>query len=119
VPQNSPLLTKIKPDPIIQRIRSFNRSLKKAHSFRLSRERTSGPQEDGSKEPAAGTFGGREVTFKIKKTTLGRIGWKIMPDDESLNLRMNKEILDQVLDRIRTMQYSGESVPDKISVILN
>ena len=44
---------------------------------------------------------GQEVTFKIKKSTLGRIGWKIMPEDDSLNLKMNKDILNQVLERIR------------------
>ena len=43
----------------------------------------------------------KEVTFKVKKSTMGRTGWKIMPEDESLNLKMNKDIMDQVLDRIR------------------
>ena len=43
----------------------------------------------------------REITVKVKKSSLGRAGWKIMPEDETLNLKMNKEILEQVLDRIR------------------
>ena len=43
----------------------------------------------------------KEITVKVKKTTLGRTGWKIMPEDDSLNLKMNKDIMDQVLDRIR------------------
>ena len=43
----------------------------------------------------------KEVTFKVKKSTMGRTGWKIMPEDELLNLKINKEIMDQVLDKIR------------------
>ena len=50
---------------------------------------------------------GQEVTFKIKKSTLGRIGWRIMPEDDSLNLKMNQEILNQVLEKIRLVKSSG------------
>ena len=42
-----------------------------------------------------------EISFKVKKSKLGRTGWKIMPEDETMNLRINKKILDEVLDRIR------------------
>ena len=28
-------------------------------------------------------------------------GWRIMPEDDSLNLKMNKDILNQVLERIK------------------
>ena len=41
VPSDSPLLSKVRPDPILKRIRSFNKSLKKASSFRAAREKTS------------------------------------------------------------------------------
>jgi len=61
---------------------------------------------------------GQEVTFNIKKSTLGRIGWRIMPEDDSLNLKMNQEILNQVLEKIRDMQYSGQVVPEKMTVKL-
>ena len=44
---------------------------------------------------------GQEVAFRIKKSTLGRIGWRIMPEDDSLNLKMNQDILNQVLEKIR------------------
>ena len=77
------------------------------------------------------TFSGREISFKVKKTMMGRIGkdgdddcddddggeknfnfsvdhvdhilsgWRIMPEDDSLNLKMNKDILNQVLERIK------------------
>jgi len=43
VPSDSPLLKKIQKDPILKRIRSFNKSLKKAHSFRMSREKSTEP----------------------------------------------------------------------------
>ena len=60
----------------------------------------------------------KEVTFKVKKTTTGRMGWKIMPEDEGLNLKINKDVMDQVMDRIRSMQYSGEVVPERISITI-
>ena len=44
---------------------------------------------------------GQEVTFLIAKTMSGRIGWKIMPEDENINIRMNREGVDQVMQRIR------------------
>merc|ERR1719430_1928928 len=109
VPSDSPLLKKIPKDPILKRIRSFNKSLKKAHSFRMSREKSTEPVKEII-EPEA-PVAGQEVTFKIKKSTLGRIGWRIMPEDDSLNMKMNQEILNQVLEKIRDMQYSGQVVP--------
>ena len=42
-----------------------------------------------------------EITFKVKKSKLGRAGWKIMPEDETLNLKINRNILNDVLERIR------------------
>ena len=42
-----------------------------------------------------------EITFRVKKSKLGRTGWKIMPEDESLNLKINRNILNEVLERIR------------------
>jgi len=39
VPSDSPLLSKVRQDPILKRIRSFNKSLKKASSFRQAREK--------------------------------------------------------------------------------
>ena len=45
----------------------------------------------------------REVTFRVKKTATGRSGWKIMPEDESLNLQINKEVLNQCLERLKSV----------------
>ena len=44
---------------------------------------------------------GQEVVFLISKTMSGRIGWKIMAEDENINIRMNREGLEQVMQRIR------------------
>ena len=44
---------------------------------------------------------GQEVTFLIKKSLSGRIGWKIMPEDEKLNIKINKACVEQVMERIR------------------
>ena len=48
---------------------------------------------------------GKEVTFLIKKSLSGRIGWKIMPEDDNLNLKINATILEQVMARIRWKQH--------------
>ena len=50
---------------------------------------------------------GKEVTFLIKKSLSGRIGWKIMPEDDNLNLKINATILEQVMARIRWKQTLG------------
>merc|ERR1719336_690426 len=107
VPSDSPLLSKVRPDPILKRIRSFNKSLKKASSFRQNQGKAS---EQVVKKASPTLLTRKEVTFKVKKTTTGRMGWKIMPEDEGLNLKINKDVMDQVMDRIRSMQYSGEVV---------
>jgi len=118
VPQDSPLLQKAVPqDPILKRIRSFNKSLKKAQSFRLTRAKSKSAEKIVEPEVEE-TFSGREISFKVKKTMMGRIGWRIMPEDDSLNLKMNKDILNQVLESIKDMQYCGQTVPDKITVKL-
>jgi len=114
VSADCPLLKKSPQDPVRRRLRSFNKSLKKAQSFRISREKMC-PQKSVS-QPILEPKERREVTFIVRKSMLGRIGWKIMPEDENLDLKMNKDILGQVLERIRSMQYSGEVVPDKISI---
>ena len=52
---------------------------------------------------------GKEVTFLIKKSMSGRIGWKIMPEDDNLNLKINATILEQVMNRIRWEMSGGKS----------
>ena len=45
---------------------------------------------------------GREITFLIKKSVGGRVGWKIMPEEENLNLKINRHVLETVMNRIRS-----------------
>ena len=47
------------------------------------------------------SLSGQEVIFLIAKTMSGRVGWKIMAEDENMNMRMNREWVDQVMQRIR------------------
>ena len=47
---------------------------------------------------------GKEVSFLIKKSMSGRVGWKIVPEDDNLNLKINATILEQVMSRIRWNQ---------------
>jgi len=112
VPADSPLLQKAVVNPSIKRIKSFNKSLRRARSFRMSREKSCDPEKASTTNPDLGT----EVTFLIRKSMSGRIGWKIMPEDENLNLRLNKNILEEVMSRVRDMQLSGQTVPEKISI---
>lgn len=116
VSADCPLLKKSPQDPVRRRLRSFNKSLKKAQSFRMSRDKMC--LQKSISQPILEPLERREVTFIVRKSILGRVGWKIMPEDENLDLKMNKDILRQVLERIRSMQYSGEVVPDKISIML-
>ena len=70
--------------------------MRRARSFRAGREKVD------KKVVEVGTdLRGQEVTFLIRKSMSGRIGWKIMPEDETLNLRMNCGCVEQVMQRIR------------------
>ena len=82
---------------------------------------------------------GQEVTFLIKKSLSGRIGWKIMPEDEKLNIKINKACVEQVMERIRwagffiiifffyklsnlfnfrDLQFSGETVRSEMTIVI-
>jgi hypothetical protein len=55
-------------------------------------------------EPATEPYpslSGQSVSFSIKKYLTGKGGWKIMPEDENINLKMNYQVMEQVLARIR------------------
>ena len=41
------------------------------------------------------------MIFLIAKTMSGRVGWKIMAEDENINIRMNREGVEQVMQRLR------------------
>lgn len=54
-------------------------------------------QSPGSGEPVRGEW----VTFVIRKSLTGRMGWKIMTDNEDMNLRLNKDTIEMVTEKIR------------------
>merc|ERR1711936_434861 len=114
IPPDSALFSKPAPDATRQRVKSFTRSLRKARSFRATREKSAQPPQ----EAAILDLTGKEVTFLIKKSLSGRVGWKIMPEDDNLNLKINATILEQVMSRIRDMQFSGEVIPAKMSIVI-
>ena len=44
---------------------------------------------------------GQEVTFLVRRSLAGRLGWKIMPEDETVDLKVNCGCVDQVMQIIR------------------
>ena len=44
---------------------------------------------------------GDSVSFVIKKQKFGKEGYRIMPEDERFNLKVNGHILEQAVEAIR------------------
>eukprot|EP00092_Neocalanus_flemingeri_P048999 GFUD01056167.1.p1 GENE.GFUD01056167.1~~GFUD01056167.1.p1 ORF type:complete len:230 (+),score=68.73 GFUD01056167.1:68-691(+) len=120
IPADSPLLTKPPTDSRRKRFCSFNKDLRRARRFRASREREISAEKSPSpcNPPPSPSLQGHCVTFLIKKSLTGKVGWKIMPEDDNLNLRMNCQVLEQVLTRIRDLQYSGQEVPSRMCLVV-
>lgn len=110
IPSDSPLLTHKPDNEALKRVRSFNRSLRKARNFRMHREK-SAHHEEPDPDPEL-----KEITFTIRKTKFGRRGWKVMPEDECNLKRLNAEIMERVMARIRDMEFSGKVIPEKMTV---
>ena len=51
-------------------------------------------------EPAP-SLSGQSVSVIIKQYLPGKGGWKIMPEDQNIDLRTNHEVVEQVLARLR------------------
>eukprot|EP00092_Neocalanus_flemingeri_P046264 GFUD01052027.1.p1 GENE.GFUD01052027.1~~GFUD01052027.1.p1 ORF type:complete len:199 (+),score=70.60 GFUD01052027.1:103-699(+) len=113
IPSDSPLFSQPVVDESRKQLKSFTKSLRRARSFKAAREKIE-KKEEGSEADLRG----QEVTFLIKKSLSGRIGWKIMPEDEKMNLKINKECVGQVMEKIRDLQFCGENVPDKMSIMI-
>ena len=98
-------------DAHVKRVKSFTKDLRRARSFRSTREKskTAGEVRLAARGYCHGSMfqesvldlRGQEVTFLVKKSLSGRIGWKVMPEDDNLNLKMNASIMGQVMARIR------------------
>ena len=49
---------------------------------------------------------GEWVTFLIRKSLTGRSGWRIMTENENMNLRVNRETIEMVTEKIRSVAIS-------------
>lgn len=58
----------------------------------------------------------KEITFTIRKSKFGRVGWKVMPEEGCNLKKLNAEIIERVMSRIRDMEFSGKPIPDKMTV---
>jgi len=116
IPADSPLFSQQPPvTDSIKQLKNFNRSLKKAKSFRAAREKIDKVVSDRC---ASVPIRQEWVTFLIKKSVIGRNGWKIMTENEEMNLRLNRETIEMVTEKIRDLQFSGEVVPDKMTIYI-
>merc|ERR1719471_2006684 len=95
IPPSSPLLSPMRASPQLSRVKSFNKELRRARSFRNAREksasRNSSAANSRCSSPCTESFLqrhkiGQEVSFSIKKSFGSRKGWKIMPDDGQQNI---------------------------------
>ena len=48
---------------------------------------------------------GQSVSFLIKKHRFGKEGWKIMPEDESFDIKLNASILAQAAETVRYLHF--------------
>ena len=54
-------------------------------------------QNPQSSEPVSGEW----VTFVIRKSVTGRMGWKIMTENENMNFRVNRDTIENLTEKIR------------------
>ena len=47
---------------------------------------------------------GDSVTFLVKKHKFGKQGWKLMPEDEHFNFKINGHILEKAVQTVRCGQ---------------
>jgi len=114
VPLSSPLLSPHTPSPALKRVKSFNKELRRARSFRAARERSSSRQSSAvnSRNPSP-CREDKEVSFSIKRALGSRKGWKIMADDGH---SFDGSALKTVVSMIKDMEFQGFAVPERISV---
>jgi hypothetical protein len=122
VPPDSPLLRPSTPQsPSSRRARDIQREARRAKNFRASLDRSGSRSRDGT--PArAGTpsklampLVPGEMSFSVKPSVGGRKGWKIMPES-AVGGDPDPDILQKVIDLIHEMEFSGKSVPERITL---
>ncbi|CAB4068958.1 unnamed protein product [Lepeophtheirus salmonis] len=60
-----------------------------------------------------------KITFLIKRSTFGRTGWKVMPEDIDIDMnRLPDSLLANIMGILREAELSGKAVPEKITLNL-
>ena len=76
-----------------------------------------GQQQQEQQQPPTPHYKPRDITFVIKRSQYGRKGWKVMPQEDSTNLRLLKaEVIETVMARIRELELSGLAVPEQMTL---
>ncbi len=104
----------------LDRMRSYNRNMRRAKSFRGSmRERSlSGSGRYIRKEAKIDNQVDvkKVAAFKVSRSKFGRKGWKVMPEEDNLDLKESAGAIEKVMARIKDLEFSGKDVPDTITV---
>jgi len=100
----------------VQRARQFNKELRRARSFRGSRERSCSRSRAASADDETDVkkVENSELSFNIRKHLGAKSGWLIMPDDEAKGFKPDS--IRKVADMIKTMELSGHAVPERITI---
>ena len=121
VPPDSPLLRPSTPQsPGSRRARELQREARRARNFRASLDRSGSRSRGGTPVPQTGPkpILHGELSFSIKPSVGGRKGWKIMPEaaEAGGGSETDPEILQRVIDMIHEMEFSGRTVPERITL---
>lgn len=117
LPPSSPLLCPRTASPHLNRVRSFNKEIRRAQSFRSARERSASRHSSAVNSRCSSPCRSQEeVSFSIKRSLGSRKGWKIMPDDGQCEL--DASALQSVVAIIKDMEIKGFAVPERISIKL-
>merc|ERR1712106_186860 len=123
IPFSSPLLFPNTASPALKRVKSFNKELRRARSFRAAREKSSSRQNSAvnSRNPSPrkgidnekASDQNQEVSFSIKRALGSRKGWKILAEDGN---SLDGSALRTVVGMIKDMEMQGFAVPERISI---
>merc|ERR1712106_104074 len=123
IPSSSPLLFPNTASPALKRVKSFNKELRRARSFRAAREKSSSRQNSAvnSRNPSPrkgidnekASDQNQEVSFSIKRALGSRKGWKILAEDGN---SLDGSALRTVVGMIKDMETQGFAVPERISI---
>ncbi len=120
----------------LEKMKSFNRTLRRARSFRGGRERScsnaseyrrpnnnNNCNNNNNEKNSTKSGSKRSMTYCVQRTKYGRKGWKVMlpPEAEEDNDKafFDKAALEKVMGRIRDLEFSGKEVPERITVEVN